>query len=79
MKRIQSACLEQTIHFTCTDSVSPDLAEGAVRHEVEQYKAGLDRRNVKYKIIDESVQADGSMIVKLKRQYNFYHCGSYLD
>ena len=33
---------------------------------------------VKYKILAEETQPDGSVIVKIKRQYNNYDCGDYL-
>ena len=79
MKRIKSACLEQTIQFVSNDGVSPAEARGAVEHEVAQYKLGLDRRSIKYKVEEETSQPDGSLTLKIKRQYNFYHCGSYLD
>ena len=67
MKRIQSACLEQTILFSASDDLSPELAAKMVRQEVA------------YKIESETPQPDGSVIVRLRRQYNFYSCGTYLD
>ena len=79
MKRIQSACLEQTILFSASDDLSPELAAKTVRQGVESYKLSLTRKQVAYKIESETSQPDGSMIVKLKRQYNFYSCGAYLD
>ena len=79
MKRIQSACLEQTILFSASDDLSPELAAKTVRQEVESYKLSLTRKQVAYKIESETPQPDGSLLVKLKRQYNFYSCGAYLD
>lgn len=79
MKRIQSACLEQTILFSASDELSPELAAELVQQEVESYKQSLTRKQVAYKIESELPQPDGSMLVRLKRQYNFYSCGSYLD
>ena len=79
MKRIQSACLEQTILFSASDDLSPELAAKMVRQEVESYKLSLTRKQVAYKIKSETPQPDGSLLVKLKRQYNFYSCGAYLD
>lgn len=79
MKRIQSACLEQTILFSASDDLSPELAAKTVRQEVESYKLSLTRKQVAYKIESETPQLDGSLLVKLKRQYNFYSCGAYLD
>ena len=79
MKRIQSACLSQTIPFTCSDGVSPEQSAKSARQELSQYKASLERRGILYKIEEETLQPDGSIVLKLKRQYNFYRCGSYLD
>ena len=79
MKRIQSACLEQTILFSASEELSPELAAKMVRQEVESYKLSLTRKQVAYKIESETPQPDGSVIVKLRRQYNFYSCGPYLD
>lgn len=75
MKRIKCACLEQTLHFFVQDS-------GALRtakDEFEMYKKGLERNKTAYKVLSEETQPDGSLIVKLKKQYNTYDCGSYLD
>lgn len=79
MKRIQSACLEQTILFSASDELSPELAAKLVQQEVESYQQSLTRKQVAYKIEEKLPQPDGSMLVKLKRQYHFYSCGSYLD
>lgn len=75
MKRIKSACLEQTLHFYVQDATAIRTA----KDEFEMYKKGLDRNQTAYKILSEEAQPDGSLIVKLKKQYNSYDCGSYLD
>ena len=46
MKRIQSACLEQTILFSASDDLSPELAAKMVRQEVESYKLSLTRKQI---------------------------------
>lgn len=78
MKRIKSACLEQTILFTANDAPAPAQAAQAARQEVEHYKASLTRRQTAYRIEEELPRPDGSILVKLKRQYNAYPCGDYL-
>lgn len=78
MKRIKSACLEQTILFTANDAPAPAQAALAARQEVEHYKASLTRRQTAYRIGEELPRPDGSILVKLKRQYNAYPCGDYL-
>lgn len=80
MKRIKFACLEQTIHFQLKEDIAGHtMAAAAVKEELVQYKTQLDRKHVKYKIIEENVQSDDSIILKIKRQYNEYDCGNYLD
>ncbi len=79
MKRIKYACLEQTIHFQLKDGISSPAAIQAVKEEYQMYRARLDRARTKYKILSEQEQPDGSLIVELKKQYNSYDPGSYLD
>ena len=79
MRRIQFACLEQTLRFSLHDVLPAGETEKLVRAEVEQYKTDLQRKGVRYSIVSESVQPDGSMILKIKRQYNAHNPGSYLD
>jgi hypothetical protein len=79
MKRINAACLEQTIHFQLKDGISAELAKQQVRQEYESYKAQMDRHKTQYKIIEETAQPDGSLIVKIKKQNNAQPVGNYLD
>lgn len=79
MKRIKAACLEQTIHFQLKDGISSELAKQQVRQEYESYKMQMDRHRTQYKIIEETEQPDGSLIIKIKRQNNTQPVGSYLD
>lgn len=72
MKRITSACLEQTIRFfDATGNIRPE-------DELEQYKKKMDRRNTRYEILETSKQEDGSTIIKIKKQYNTYGTEGYL-
>ena len=79
MKRIKAECLEQTLHFMLKDGLEPEPARKQVRHEYESYKAQLESRGTRYKIIEETEQPDGSLMVKVKRQNNFHPVGAYLD
>jgi hypothetical protein len=79
MKRIKAACLEQTIHFQLKDGISAELAKQQVRQEYESYKGQMDRHKTQYKIIEETAQPDGSLIVKIKKQNNAQPVGNYLD
>lgn len=79
MKRVQSACLSQTIHFQLKEDLGHDLAVRHVKEEYENYKKQLERNKTKYKIIDEKAQDDGSIIVKVKKQVIGYDVGNYLE
>ena len=79
MKRIKAACLEQTIQFQLKDGISAELAKQQVLQEYESYKAQMDRRKTQYKIMEETEQPDGSLLVKIKKQNNAQPVGNYLD
>lgn len=79
MKRIQSACLEQTIRFVMKDDIPRAEAEQMVKAECRHYLEQLDRNRTAYKVLDETLQPDGSLIVQIKRQYNNYDIGEYLN
>lgn len=79
MKRIQAACLEQTVHFELKEDITHAEAVSLAQKEVAAYKAALDRMRIRYKIENESVLPDGSIQLKIKKQYNSYPCGGYLQ
>lgn len=79
MKRVKAACLTQTLHFLLKEDVSHNYAVKFVDEEVKKYKEELDKRRVKYKILSEERQADGSVIIEIKKQYNTSPVGTYLD
>ena len=79
MKRIKAACICQTLHFMLKEGTERDFAAALVKQEVEQYKKGLDRNKTQYKIIEEAVQPDGAIIIKVIKQYYTSPVGDYLD
>ncbi len=79
MKRVKAACICQTLHFLLKEDAPRDWAEKQVREEVEHYKRGLERNRTQYRIVEETVQADGSIIVKVIKQYNASPVGDYLN
>ena len=79
MKRVKAACICQTLHFMLKEDAAQDQVAEQVRQEVEQYKRKLDRKRTQYKIVDETVQPDGSIILKVIKQYNANAVGDYLD
>ena len=79
MTRVKAACICQTLHFMLKEDISHAEAVELVKREVEQYKKGLDSKHTKYKIVDEAEQTDGSVMLKIIKQYNASSVGNYLD
>jgi len=79
MKRIKAACICQTLHFMLKEDVAHSLAERMVQEEVAQYKRRMEHSRIKFKILEETVQEDGSIIMKVVKQYNQSPVGEYLD
>ena len=78
MKRVKAACICQTLHFMLKDDLGHDYAVKLVKEEVEKYKASLDKNRTKYKIVSEETQSDGSVMIKIIKQYNTSPVGDYL-
>lgn len=72
MKRVKSACILQTLVF----SQKPELNYSKERslklnyEEVEHYKASLERAKTRYQIVSTAEQDDGSVLIKVRKQYN---------
>lgn len=79
MKRVKAACITQTLHFLLKEDVGQEYAKKLVTEEVKKYKASLDRNKTSYKILSEETQADGSVVIEIKKQYNTSPIGHYLD
>lgn len=79
MKRVKAACICQTLHFMLMDDLGHDYAVKLVKEEVEKYKASLDKNRTKYKLVSEETQPDGSVMIKIIKQYNTSPVGDYLD
>ena len=79
MKRVESACICQTLHFLLKEDAPHDYAVRLVKEEVEKYKASLDRNHTKYKIVSEETESDGSVMIKIIKQYVGHPVGEYLD
>ena len=79
MKRVKSACITQTLHFLLKEDVGHDFAIKLVNEEVKKYKASLEKGRVQYKILSETTQEDGSIMIEIKKQYNTSPVGHYLD
>ena len=79
MKRVKAACICQTLHFMLKDDLGHDYAVKLVKEEVTKYKASLDKNRTKYKLVSEETQPDGSVMIKIIKQYNTSPVGDYLD
>lgn len=79
MKRVKAACICQTLHFMLKEDIGHDDAVSLVKKEVEQYKKGLDRNHTKYEIVEEENLSDGSVMIRIIKQYNSSPVGNYLD
>lgn len=79
MKRIKAACICQTLHFMLKEDLGHDYAVKLVKEEVEHYKKNLDRNHTQYKIVEQTEEPDGSIMLKVIKQYNSSPVGSYLD
>lgn len=72
MKRITSACLEQTIRFDTYNDAKP-------QEDLNRFLELMDRKNTKYQVVDQVENSDGSIIIKIKKQYNAYKTDGYID
>jgi len=79
MKRIKAACICQTLHFMLKEDADHAWAVNQVEQEVKRYKQGLEQSHVKYKLVEETTQPDGSVLLKIIKQYNASPVGDYLD
>lgn len=79
MKRIKAACLLQTICFLPKDGYPSEFNRQQVQKEYEGYKALMERRGTKYKILEENTLENGTIVVKLKKQNNQQAVGDYFD
>lgn len=72
MKRVKSVCILQTLVF----AQKPELGLSKKRalkinhEEFDHYKASLERAKTKYQIDSAADQEDGSLIVRVRKQYN---------
>lgn len=79
MKRIKSACIMQTLNFLLKEEIPHETAVRQVNEEVAHYKETLDRNRTKYKITDETTNPDGSVTIKVIKQYGMSPVGHYLN
>ncbi len=72
MKRIQAACIFQTLVFSQKpeQGYTREQALKPNRQDVEHYKHQLEKTKTRYQITDEKEMEDGSIQIKVRKQYN---------
>lgn len=72
MKRVKAACIYQTLVFAQRPEMnfSKEQAIKLNREEFEAYKASLDHTNTRYRIVDHAELEDGSVEIRIRKQYN---------
>ena len=72
MKRVQAACILQTLVFQQKDDsyFSREKKIALNKEEVEKYKASLEKNKTRFQIVEETEQPDGAILVRVRKQYN---------
>ena len=72
MKRVKAACILQTLVFMQKEDCgfSRDQILNMNRQELARYKNSLEQTRTRYQIVSSEEQADGSIIVRVRKQYN---------
>ncbi len=72
MKRVKAACILQTLVFTQKDGTGFGREQllAMNRQEVSRYKNTLERTHTRYQIVSEEEQEDGSIVIRVRKQYN---------
>ena len=72
MKRVKAACILQTLVFMQKEDCGlgkKSIAE-TNRREFEHYKQAMEKTHTRYQIISQEEQEDGSLVVRVRKQYN---------
>lgn len=72
MRRITSACLLQTMKFDTSNDANPE-------EELKVYFNKLESKKIKYVIEEQKKEADGSIVLKIRKQYTEYKTDGYID
>lgn len=72
MKRVKAACILQTLVFGQKEDCgfSREQILSMNRQEVARYKQSLERTHTRYQIAGEEELEDGSILVRVRKQYN---------
>lgn len=72
MKRILNACLMQEVRFDTMNDNDP-------QKDLEKDCHNMDVKKVQYVIDEQKNMPDGSIIIKVRKQYNSYTMNGYID
>lgn len=72
MKRVKAACILQTLVFMQKEDcgLSRNAILEANRRELATYKKTLERTGTRYQIVSEEEQENGTILVRVRKQYN---------
>ena len=72
MKRVKAACILQTLVFMQKEDcgLSKNSIAETNRREFEHYKQTMEKTHTRYQIISQEEQEDGSLVVRVRKQYN---------
>ena len=72
MKRVKAGCILQTLVFSQKDGnfLSKAAILDANRREIARYVSGMDRTHTRYQIVSRDEQEDGSIVLRIRKQYN---------
>lgn len=72
MKRVKAGCIMQTLVFMQKNDgyLSRNSILEANRREIERYFQTLDRTHTRYQIVSQEELEDGSIILRIRKQYN---------
>lgn len=72
MKRVKAACVQQTLVFLQKEDcgLSREQILRTNRQEVERYKQSMDRTHTRYQIVSEAELENGSIELRVRKQYN---------
>ena len=72
MKRVKAACILQTLVFMQKEDCG--LSKNSIietnRREFEHYKQTMEKTRTRYQIISQEEREDGSLVVRVRKQYN---------
>ena len=72
MKRVQAACIFQTLCFQQKEdlNLSGEQLLKLNRTELEGYIKKLDEQKLRYRITDQQELENGSIVIRVRKQYN---------